>query len=301
MIPLILTFLAAAQLAGPPSVKTGYLPGRLTVGDRFTVTYTVACANSATVLGPFSDSLGPFVITGQALKTKTHQGYNDNIYALTFAGFKPGESAVPPLRFLVQTGDRTDTVASDPVKITIASVLSPKAEDINEIKPPFAFPNHWLWLIPAAVLLLAVAARLGWVLFRQLRRIRELAAAPLSPWDEALAALDGLPWNGWLADGRVQLYYYSLSEILKRYIERRYGFNAAEQTSTEIIAEMKRLKTPFRDEFVDFIRRADLVKYAKHQPTAAELPEAIETVRGMVLRSRPADPASGPAAPQGAA
>ncbi len=211
---------------------------------------------------------------------------------------------MPPLRFLVQAGEKTDTLASDPVKITITSVLSPQAEDINEIKPPFAFPNHWLWLVPAAVILLAVAARLGWVLFRKLRRIRELAAAPRSPWDEALAALDNLPWRGWLADGQVKLYYYSLSEILKRYIERRYGFNAAEQTTSEIIASFKRLKIPFPfyDEFLAFIRRADLVKYAKYQPSAAELPVAIDVVRGIVLRSRPiANPSGASAAAAGGA
>lgn len=296
MPALILTLLAVAQLSGTPAITTSHRPQRLTVGDRFTVTYTVSCANSAKVAGPLSEPLGPFAITGQALKTRAHQGYNDHVYALTLAGFKPGETAVPPLRFLVQNGDRTDTLTGDPVTVAIASVLSPKAEDINEIKPPFPFPNYWLLLVPAAAVLLAVAAYLAWVLFRKLQRVREQARTPLSPWDEALAALAGLPVQQWLADGRVQQYYYSLSEILKRYIERRYEFNAAEQTSTEIIAEMKRLKTPFREEFVGFIRRADLVKYAKYRPTAEELPEAIEAVRGMIIRSRPTDSIPGPAA-----
>lgn len=309
MHSLILTLLAAAQLSGPPAIKTSHRPARLTVGDRFTVTYTVTCANSAKVAGPLADPLGPFVLTGRALKTTAHRGYNDNVYALTFAGFKPGENQLPPLRFLVRSGDRTDTLTSDSITVAIASVLPPRAEDINEIKPPFAFPNHWLWLIPAAAALLAVAVRLGWVLYRKLRRIRELAAAPRPPWDEALAALDALPYREWLADGRVQQYYYALSEILKRYIERRYGFNAAEQTTSEIIASFKRLKIPFPfyDEFIAFIRRADLVKYAKYRPSAEELPVAIDIVRGIVLRSRPIEPSLAPAgtslaaAPQGTA
>jgi hypothetical protein len=214
-----------------------------------------------------------------------------------FAGFKPGEAALPPVRFLVQTGDKTDTLAGDSVKVAIASILPPNMAAINDIKPAISFPNYWLWLIPAAVALLALAAYLGYVLMKKLQRIREQAAAPLHPWDEALHALDALPYREWLAEGQLQRYYYSLSEILKRYIERRYQFNAAEQTSTEIVSEMKRLKTPFRDEFIDFIRRADLVKYAKSRPTAEEQPQAIEAVRGMIVRSRPIENMDGTGLP----
>ena len=296
MLNNALLFIVIAQLSGQPSIKTSFLPKRLTVGDQFTVTYTVTCANSVKVLGPFADSLGPFALVGKKTKTKTHQGYNDNIYTVQFAGFKPGEAVLPPLRFLVQTGDRIDTVAGDSVKVAIASVLPPTMAAINDIKPAISFPNYWLWLVPAAVALLALACYLGYVLYTKLQRIKELAAAPLSPWDEALRALDNLPVQHWLAQGQVQIYYYALSEILKRYIERRYGFNAAEQTTSEIIAAIKRLKVPFPfyDEFVTFIKRADLVKYAKHQPTAEELPLAIEIVRGIVVRSRPIEPVATP-------
>lgn len=283
----ILTLLLFAQFSGQPAIKTNYLPKRLTVGDRFVISYTVTCANSAKVQGPLADSMGAFVLAGQKFKTRSYQGYNDNIYSLTFAGFRPGEASLPPLKFLVQTGEKTDTLTSDSVKVVIASVLSPKAKDINEIKPPFGFPNHWLWLIPAAAVLLAVAAYLGWLLYRKLRRARELALAPLPAWDEALLALENLPYREWLADGRVQKYYYSLSEILKRYIERRFGFNAVEQTTTEILSEMKRGKTALREEFGDFLTRADLVKYAKSLPPAAEQPQAIEQVCGLVKRTTP--------------
>jgi hypothetical protein len=293
---LLLTFLAIAQFSGQPVVATHYTAKRLTVGDRFEVRYTVSCGNAAKVTGPLADSLGAFIVVDQRPKIKAHQGYNDNIYTVQFAGFKPGDAVLPPVRFLVQTGDRMDTLTSDSVKLVIASVLPPTMAAINDIKPAISFPNYWLWLIPAAIALLALAVYLGYVLYQKLRRIKELASAPLSPWDEALRALDQLPVQDWLAQGQVQTYYYALSEILKRYIERRYGFNAAEQTTSEIIAAFKRLKVPFPfyDEFVMFIKRADLVKYAKHQPSAEELPLAIEIVRGIVVRSRPVEPAVAP-------
>ncbi|HTY07839.1 MAG TPA: hypothetical protein VMF29_01615 [Candidatus Edwardsbacteria bacterium] len=296
----VLTLLMISQVAGPPSIKTAYSARPLTVGDRFTVLYTVSCPNSAKVAGPLADSLGPFLVVDQKIKTTAHQGYNDHSYRVTFAGFRTGDLVLPPLRFLVQSGARTDTLAADSLRIAIASVLTVEQvvnkvktkklaiQEINDIKPAIAFPNYWLLLVPAALALLAMAAYLGYVLARKLRRIRELAAAPPPPWDEALAALDELPVKEWLAQGQFQRYYYSLSEITKRYLERRFAFNAVEQTTTEIVSAMKREKTPLREEFGGFLTRADMVKYAKFVPPAAEAPLAIEQVRELVQRTIPA-------------
>ncbi len=288
MNQILLTLLIIAQSSVQPTVKTRSVAERLTVGDRFAVEYVVTCANSAKLAGPLADSLGVFLVVDQRLKTKAHQGYNDNIFTVTFAGFKPGETALPPVRFLVQTGDTIDTLTSDSVRIAIASVLPPTMAAINDIKPAISFPNYWLWLVPAAMALLVLAVYLGSILFKKLQRIKELAAAPLPPWEEAIRALDRLPVQEWLAQGEFQRYYYSLSEILKRYIERRFAFNAVEQTTTEILATMKREKTSLRDEFGSFLTRADMVKYAKFFPPAAEAPLAVEQVRDLVQRTIPA-------------
>jgi len=142
---------------------------------------------------------------------------------------------------------------------------------------------------------------LAWLarrLYRRFRTIRELAQAPLPPWEEALRALDALPSRDWLETGQVKRYYYALSEILKRYIERRFEFDAAEQTTTEMLASMRAYKTPMRDEVARFFGRSDLVKYAKSVPAADEAEAAIEQVREFVLKTRPLDPA--PAAAPGA-
>ena len=300
MTHLLLTLLLLAQLPSGPSLSTKCPPKKLTVGDPFYVELKLTCSNSSKITGPLADSLGSFLILDQQLKTKSRQGYNENLYRLKMAGFKAGEQALPRLFFLLSSGDKTDTLKSDSLKVNINSVLSPKMQDINDLKPEAKFPNYWLWLIPALVLVLAALGYLSLQLYKKLKKIRELALAPLPPWDEALKALDQIPVDEWLSKGLVKKYYYALSEILKRYIERRYEFNAAEQTSTEVIAEMKRLKTPFREEFVSFIQRADLIKYAKHQPDPGEVPQAIEAVRGMVLRSRPIDTMTGQSTPAAA-
>jgi hypothetical protein len=288
MTQLLLTLLLLTQLPSGPSLSTKCSPKKLTVGDPFYVELKLTCSNSCRITGPLADSLGPFLILDQQLKTKSRQGYNDNTYRLKMAGFKAGEQALPRLVFLLSAGDRTDTLRSDSLKVKINSVLSPKMQDINDLKPEAKFPNYWLWLIPGLILVLAALVYLSLQLYKKLKRIKEQALAPLPPWEEALKALDKLPKDEWLARGLVSKYYYALSEVLKRYIERRFEFNAVEQTTTEIVLNLKIHKTPLRQEFSDFLNRADLVKYAKAVPPGQEVSQAMKTVRELIAKTIPA-------------
>lgn len=296
MTQLLLTLLLLTQLPSGPTLSTKCSPGKLTVGDPFYVELKLTCSNSSKITGPLADSLGSFLILDQQLKTKSLQGYNENLYRLKIAGFKAGEQTLPRLVFLLSAGDRTDTLRSDSLKLKINSVLSPKMQDINDLKPEAKFPNYWLWLIPALVLVLAVLVYLSLLLYKKLKRIKELALAPLPPWEEALKELDKLPKDEWLAKGFVSKYYYALSEILKRYIERHFEFNAVEQTTTEIVLNLKIYKTPLRQEFSDFLNRADLVKYAKAVPPGQEVSQAMEMVRELITKTIPA-----PQEPEGTA
>lgn len=65
-------------------------------------------------------------------------------------------------------------------------------------------------------------------------------------------------------------YYTELTEVLRTYIKERFGFNAMEMTSTEII---ERLLQEDKDSVKDLrtlFETADLVKFAKHAPLMNE-------------------------------
>src|SRR5262249_55134964 len=89
---------------------------------------------------------------------------------------------------------------------------------------------------------------------------------------------------------------YALSEILKRYLERRFEFDAVEQTTTELLASMRAQRLPMREEIARFFARCDMVKYAKTVPPADEAEAAIRQLRDFVERTKPQ-----PAEPQAAA
>jgi hypothetical protein len=287
MHQILLTVILVSQLQGKPSLNTTVVARKLSVGTPFELLIDVNYPNTAKPLGPMADSTGSFLVIGQKVSTKSHKGFNTNTCRLKLAGFKTGETTLPRFKFLINDKNRVDTLYSDTLKVTISSVMPAKMSDINDIKPEEKFPNYWLWLIPTAIFLLALLGYLGYRIYLKIKKIQELAQAPLPPWIEAMNFLNSLPFKEWLDKGQVQRYYYALSEIIKRYIGRRFEFNALEQTTTEIIYDLKANKIPCREEFSGFLNKADRVKYAKLIPTYQEIEEALHQAKELVQKTTP--------------
>ena len=89
-------------------------------------------------------------------------------------------------------------------------------------------------------------------------------------------------------------YYTKLTDTLRKYIEERFGFNAMEMTSTEII--MKLQETGARkmiDELRELFMTADLVKFAKYSTLINEndsnLVNAIEFINTTKIENQPTE------------
>ena len=68
-----------------------------------------------------------------------------------------------------------------------------------------------------------------------------------------------------VALNRQKDYYTKLTDALRLYMEERFGFNAREMTSGEIIAQLKQLPDADIQELTGLFETADLVKFAKYQ------------------------------------
>jgi hypothetical protein len=151
----------------------------------------------------------------------------------------------------------------------------------NDIKPPVAVPlrfgefSGWLALGLAAAALLTVAV---WLLMKYRGRIPLLGggAPQLPPHVEAIRRLEALRNQKLPQNGRHKQYYSGITDILRTYLDRRFGIGAMEMTSAEIITaiEVPRAAGEVDDKRFDDLRgllqTADLVKFAKWVPGEAD-------------------------------
>lgn len=66
----------------------------------------------------------------------------------------------------------------------------------------------------------------------------------------------------------------AVSDTLRLYLESRFEFHAPDRTTEEFLVELQRsdrLQASQKEFLTDFLTRCDLVKFAKHEPSEAEL------------------------------
>ena len=160
-------------------------------------------------------------------------------------------------------------------------------KDIHDIKPLLAVGIDWGWL-PWLLAILAAAAVIGlfWWWWRR-RPPQAIVAEPLpTPEAEALAALDALAAERSI-DGK--RFYFDLTAILKRYLERRYAIPAAEMTVEELLPQVARL--PLNSEMAEplkaLCRLAEPIKFADAAADPGRMPSDLVFVRDLVQRTTP--------------
>merc|ERR1711991_172090 len=89
----------------------------------------------------------------------------------------------------------------------------------------------------------------------------------------ALSELDKLKTRKLWQDGRFKLYYTELTDIIRTYLDNRYGIEAMEMTSDEIMDALlsnKSIDEKLKAKLKDTLLTSDLVKFAKQKPLATE-------------------------------
>ena len=142
---------------------------------------------------------------------------------------------------------------------------------------PFIFAeirDYAIYGLIALIILSLVVWYIVWYVRNKWQgRGREVKPAPkLPPHVIAIKALDELRNRKLWQNGKHKLYYSTLTEILRLYIEGRWAVGALEMTSHEILKALNNvdIKSDSRSNLMEILFTADMVKFAKALPEAEE-------------------------------
>jgi hypothetical protein len=263
----------------------------LTIGDRVTLVARLAAPRGSRVSVVLlrSDTAAVEVIDGPRVATAA-----DGTHALgvRVAVWAVGEVAAPVLRATAVSPDGRARSVDVPLRVPhVRSVLPPDSarvaargpKDVVELRQPAPY-LAWLRFALAAAAVVALAL----ILVRRLRR----RARPRSDSDaraEALAALRGAAEAGWIERGDARALYIAVAGAVRGYASHLSPRWGGERTTDELAREMTDAGAPPDDvaAISAVLRRADLVKFARHRPTPQEAAADLAAARAWVERAAP--------------
>ena len=238
------------------------------------------------------DSIGPFEVLA------IQRNGNDPEWLIRLTSTDSGKVFLPPIEFRYKLKGDTSTYKSftNSLLLNITGVTIDPNGEIRDIKPPMNAP--WLFedFLPYIIVLIIIGAGIGAYYYYQRKKKKNLdlladVKVIIPPHREALTALRILEEKKLWQQGMVKEYYSEVTEIIRRFFERRWNIIALELTTNEILVQMKHFQEAQKvwKEMENFFLTADLVKFAKYQPSPAEHEEemriAYEIVRSMTPKT----------------
>ncbi|HHT9144949.1 MAG: hypothetical protein Q7J76_00270 [Candidatus Brocadiaceae bacterium] len=268
----------------------------VTIGDKIKFGIQVKYKGDITIQFPeVGEQIGVFTIkeTGLAgTPEREKDGYLVVEREYVLSSYEIGRQTVPSLKIKYKGRQGDGEVATNEVTVDIKGVLKEGeiSGDIKDILPPVDVPTSfkrlivWISVGLGALLLSGVIYGLVYKLKKR-SKIREQQFIRRTPQEIAYGLLERLSKEDLIGKGLVKEYYYRITNILRHYIEDRFGLLAPERTTEEFLTEMahtNKLDDIHKILIREFLERCDMVKYAKYGPSNFEIKETYDAAKRFI-------------------
>ena len=280
---LFLLATAALRAQAPPTVHTRLIPDTVWIGDHFRMEVEINHDQAQDLqIASFENkriSKDIEILDGPKIDTVRHEGRNLVLrLTYTLTTFEEGLHIVTGYPVVYSQTNTIDTVKSEDMTTLYVNTfeIDTTKQTIYDIKTPLKTPLQFAEIKDYVFMGLIAAAILATIIYlivrhvaRRKGKIRRKPDEP--PHITAIRELERLLSEKVWQNGRHKEYYSRLTDIIREYLEGRYGIGAMEMTSPEIMAAVADLNSDkLKDKLRELFYLADLVKFAKLQPSPEE-------------------------------
>ena len=176
--------------------------------------------------------------------------------------------------------------------VEVESVLPTNGEatDIRGLKPlrEVRPPTPWRLILATALGVALVGGGLFWYLRRWARKRDSVPPVPAH--ELAFASLSRLRGTDFDDPAAVRLFYFQISEVVRGYVESRFGMNATDLTTEEILVNLVSLEDLAAEQnqsLEEFLVDTDQVKFAHREPSRGDIEGTYEKALAFVEATRP--------------
>ncbi len=291
-LPILILFLGEIVLQGQDiSVTAGFDSSKVFVGDQINFSVTVNQPAGLKLPFPyFKDTLvkNIEILSGPVVDTTV---ISDRMIKITgkylVTSFDSGLYKIDPVFVEFRNSEGVKRFYSDysilevnRVRLTPPDTVTKIFDIIKPYKAPLSVADILPW-----VLLALFTGVIIWLLRRFIKKYRKVKKDIPEPVIAEPAHIIAFRELGILREeklwqsGETKKYYTKLTEILRKYLENRFGVCSLELTTSETLEAL--VKTGFRkDDSYNLLKivlnGADLVKFAKYRPEASENEQNFE-------------------------
>ncbi|QQS51358.1 MAG: hypothetical protein IPM71_01150 [Bacteroidota bacterium] len=212
---------------------------------------------------------------------------------LELTSFEIGKHFIAPQAFSFRSGAIVDTIYSKALYFEVVGVALDTTGTIRDIAALERAPLSFRDFLPLFVILFLVLLALAIVYFiKKFKKKEGLWFMPEKPKEAAhviaLRELDKLKAQNLWQQKQVKEYYSRLTNIIRSYIEARFGILAMEKPSSEVLQEVRKAGV---DRLLDMkafealLNLADLIKFARGDAKAEENMEHLENAYKLVKQT----------------
>ncbi|NDV59967.1 BatD family protein [Bacteroides sp. 519] len=254
---------------------------QILIGEQAKIELEVAVDSKQKVVFPlFTDTIVKGVEIIEASKIDTQYINNNQRMLLTqeyiITSFDSALYFIPPMPILVDNQEYKSNALALKVYTVPVDVSQPDmfAGPKDIMKVPFTWED-WKGLIVLTLLTIPLLILLIYFIIRIRDNkpiIRKVKIEPkIPPHILAIQEIEKVKSEKAAHNRDPKEYYTELTDIIRNYIYGRFGFNALEMTSSEIIEKLLDInEKEDMKELKELFQTADLVKFAKHDPLINE-------------------------------
>lgn len=271
-----------------PTVKTRLVADTIMIGDQTLMEVDISKDLSLEVMLPqfqdnkLSDKME--IIGAPRLDTISREGRNITLrISYTITSFEAGVHSFGEFPIVYNSRNVSDTITSPEILSLVVQTfdIDTTKQQIADIKQPMDTPLQWAEIKEIVFYSIAGAILLAIIIYFVIRYIKsrraKIAARPAEPPHiTAIRELERLHSEKLPQSGKYKEYYSRLTDTLRNYIENRFGIQAMEMTTAQIVDAIKGVNDEkLVAKLNELFSTSDLVKFAKWTPTVEDCEEAF--------------------------
>ncbi|MFT5122849.1 MAG: hypothetical protein ACI9TH_003620 [Kiritimatiellia bacterium] len=264
------------------------------VGDVIQVRVSVYHPPEGLITTPEFDHPPQVVVRSRSSSTKAY----DDTHALTEIAYELTSYRVG--KHHLSTGTVTCVISGaanlkagfPETLIQVTSVLADDQKapaELRELHEPKS-PMPWLLLTIVAIVLVAIILAIVIAMLVKKPSAEPVAPPPPPAHELAIAALIRLKGSGLIEERAFEPFYVKVSDILRTYIEGRFGLDAPDMTTEEFMQEAGTshiLSPDHQDHVHQFLAECDMVKFARLEPSEESMQQVLGAAQHFVGETRP--------------